>query len=136
VQSIIFPSAVLPVAPVIGLGVVVALAPEERTFTALHSAVLRGAIGAGIAERLTVGAEVVVAVTVRVPGVLAPRHDWLYARHVGLRGHDTTALGVLPRVLGVPERFQRLGCCSFLGGCCSFLGGCSRCSFALAREFN
>jgi len=66
---------------VIGLGVVVALAPEERTFTALHSAVPRGAIGAAEAERLTVVAEVVVAVPVRVPGVLAPRHDWSVAHN-------------------------------------------------------
>ena len=91
----------------VGFRVVVAFAPEERTFAALHCAVLRATIRAGIAERFAVVDEVVVAVLVRVPGVLAPSHAHAVALHIRLRRRDRGALSVLPRVLGVPEGFQR-----------------------------
>merc|ERR1712117_630562 len=103
-QSIIFPSAVLPVAPMEGLRVVVAFAIEERTSAALHCAVRLRAIRAFcIAELLAVIVKVVVFVPVRVPGVLAPSHARVPARYVSVAVQNKTALGVLPRVLGVPE---------------------------------
>merc|ERR1712217_76530 len=103
-QSIIFPSAVHPVAPMEGLRVVVAFAIEERTLAALHCAVRLAAIRAFcIAELLAVMVKVVVSVLVRVPGVLAPSHAWVPARYVSVAVQNKTALGGLPRVLGVPE---------------------------------
>ena len=109
----------------VGFRVVVASAPEERTFAALHCAVLWGAIRGGIAERFAVVDEVVVAVLVRVPGVLAPSHLHAVALHIRLRRHDTRAPSVLPRVLGVPEGFHR-----------SFLRSLRSGPLSFARELN